>query len=360
VDQPTAALDLHYILSFYGEEKDLEPQRVLGSVTRTLHAKPLITRHAIRDTLLSSSFPYLVDSNLAEQPEVVRLSPISLNLEELSKLWSVFFQTAYRLSIAYAARVVLIEAEKRPERALPVTARNVYAQPFKQPVIEGLTIPEGDEQPITSTSTLIIEGQRLFGEITEVSIGDAVYTPTRAGLSERRITIDFNALTPTTGQLRAGLQGVQVIQQLPMGTPPVPHVGVESDVAPLVLRPTINTTGTGTHDYDIQISAPVMPPDAPTFRTITVHVTPDVGKDQRATLILNEYNVTSGNAYSFRAASRSTDGDTLTFTVLEGEVSAGDYLVQVQVDGATTPLVRDMIDTSPTYRLYIAPRVIMP
>src|ERR1051326_8249061 len=35
--RPVAALDLHYLMSFYGADKQLEPQRVLGSVVRTLH-----------------------------------------------------------------------------------------------------------------------------------------------------------------------------------------------------------------------------------------------------------------------------------------------------------------------------------
>ncbi len=51
-----------------------------------------------------------------------------LNLEELSKLWSVFFQTAYKLSMAYIANLVLIEADaETPRPTLPVRSRNIYA-----------------------------------------------------------------------------------------------------------------------------------------------------------------------------------------------------------------------------------------
>ena len=42
-----------------------------------------------------------------------------MNLEELSKLWSVFFQTPYALSIAYQASVVLIEPDLEPIDAAP-------------------------------------------------------------------------------------------------------------------------------------------------------------------------------------------------------------------------------------------------
>src|SRR5262249_61679827 len=44
VHRPQAALDLHYLLSFYGDDKVFEPQRLLGRVTRTLPAHPTLPR----------------------------------------------------------------------------------------------------------------------------------------------------------------------------------------------------------------------------------------------------------------------------------------------------------------------------
>ena len=43
--RPQAALDLHYLLTFYGNETELEPQRLLGSAVRTLHAQPILARN---------------------------------------------------------------------------------------------------------------------------------------------------------------------------------------------------------------------------------------------------------------------------------------------------------------------------
>ena len=36
VQRPTCALDLHYLLSFYGDDSKLEPQRMLGAVVRRI------------------------------------------------------------------------------------------------------------------------------------------------------------------------------------------------------------------------------------------------------------------------------------------------------------------------------------
>ena len=134
--QPIAALDLHYLLSFYGAEADLEPQRLLGSAVRTLHAQPLLVRETIRNTVDAVGF--LNGSNLADQAETVRFTPLPLNLEELSKLWSVFFQTTYVLSVAYQASVVLISADEAPVLAQPVQERVVFAVPSVDLTVQAL------------------------------------------------------------------------------------------------------------------------------------------------------------------------------------------------------------------------------
>ncbi len=119
--RPTVALDLYYLLAFYGDEKELESQRMLGAVARDLNANPMLSRQTIRDVV--ASWGVLADSNLDEAMEQVRLTALPLNLEELSKLWSVFFQTPHALSIAYRASVVLLETDDAVSSAPPVLQR---------------------------------------------------------------------------------------------------------------------------------------------------------------------------------------------------------------------------------------------
>ena len=86
------------MMSCYGNETELEPQRLLGSVIRTFNDQPLLTEAMIRETTLDSTFRFLADSNLADQMQQALIIPINMNLEDLSKTWSVFFQTPYLLS----------------------------------------------------------------------------------------------------------------------------------------------------------------------------------------------------------------------------------------------------------------------
>jgi hypothetical protein len=115
VQRPVAALDLHYLLTFYGDDAQLQPQRLLGSAVRTLQARPVLTPDLIQAAIGDPTFSTAVgQSDLGLQLERVKISPLHLSLEELSKLWSVFFQTTYALSAAYQVGVVLIEGTEQP------------------------------------------------------------------------------------------------------------------------------------------------------------------------------------------------------------------------------------------------------
>jgi len=121
--RPAIALDLYYLLSFQGSDLELEPQRLLGAAAIALHNQPLLTAANIQSTIQNNA--YLAQSDLASQVEQVKIQPLSFSLDELGKLWSVFFQIPYILSMAYMASVVIIEADVTPVTPKPVLVRNI-------------------------------------------------------------------------------------------------------------------------------------------------------------------------------------------------------------------------------------------
>ncbi|MDQ3929214.1 MAG: DUF4255 domain-containing protein [Chloroflexota bacterium] len=340
VQRPRVALDLQYLLSFYGSEVQLEPQRLLGSVVRTLHTRPVLTRQMIRDTVSDASNAFLADSNLADDVELIKFVPSPLSLEELSKLWSVFFQVPYALSVAYQASAVLVEPEVTLQKALPVRERSVHVASFRQPIIEQIADQAGDA--ILAGHTLILTGKQLRGEVTRVRIGGVEMQPQAA--SDTQISV------PLPERLRAGLQGVQVVQYIRMGTPPEPHRGSESNVAAFILRPTVTATvgnvrgsGEDSRSADVELE-----------------FDPGVGRSQRVVLLLNEFQPPSdrpARAYTFSAPPRNeTDPDeTNAITVPISGVAPGTYLVRVQVDGAESPLGFDEATGQ-----YDSPKVTLP
>ncbi len=305
--RPRAALNLHYLLTFYGEEAHLEPQRLLGSVVSTLHAQPVLTRQRIRDAISNAENGFLNGSDLAEEIELVKFTPIPLSLEELYNLWSGFFQTSYSLSVAYQASVVFVEGMEIPQRALPVLERNLYVATFRQPHIEQVTSQEGSNLPIIFGSTLVIRGKRLRGDVTRVLIGGTEVEPEE--VDETQISLSL------PDSLRAGVQSLQVVHKMMMGTPAEPHRGVESNVAAFILRPTIASINDATK---------------------VANVNPTIGQRQRVVILLNELTENSPAAYTLVLPSR--DADTNEIPIPVSGVKSGTYLVRVQVDGAESLL----------------------
>ncbi|MGP3982004.1 Pvc16 family protein [Streptomyces sp. KR80] len=128
--RPAAALDLHFLISAYGEESELVGQRLIGSVVRTLHEIPILPKDVIE---AAAERPYLAGSDLAESPQKVRFSPTVMDVDETSKLWGMLHQTPYSLSVVYQAALVLIEGREKPVPATPVRERTVRVLPFGAP-----------------------------------------------------------------------------------------------------------------------------------------------------------------------------------------------------------------------------------
>ncbi|HJQ29571.1 MAG TPA: DUF4255 domain-containing protein [Rubrobacter sp.] len=354
VQRPRAALDLFYLLSFFGDEGDLEPQRILGSVATALHARPVLTRENIRSVVRTAvnADPnhYLAGSDLADQVELVKFSPLPLNLEELSKLWSVFLQTPYALSVAYQGSVVLLEADGSPRLAAPVRERNVYVEPMRRPVIEELLSRQGPndppaaDRPIISSDQLVIKGTQLRGDDTQVLVG-GIEAPSLDELSNTRIVLSIPA------GVQAGTRAVRVVNRAMIGTPPSPHAGVESNPETFVLRPRI----TGQVNANVQISG-----NQPRSGDVTVQLSPEVGRTQRVSLVLNEKqppDTRPPRSYTFDAPPRTqpTDPETsASVTIPVSGLVAGQYLVRVRVDGAES-----LLDTDAS-GAYTAPEVDIP
>lgn len=136
LSNPPLALDLHYLVSAYGAE-DLHTDILLGYAMQLLHENPVLSRGAINTALspspnvgavLPPALRALADCGLADQVEHIRITPSSMNTEEMSRLWSAL-QAHYRPSAAYHVSVVLIESTKVARAPLPVLTRGPVIKP---------------------------------------------------------------------------------------------------------------------------------------------------------------------------------------------------------------------------------------
>lgn len=346
---PPLALDLHYLLTAYGV-KDLHGEILLGYGMQLLHETPVLTRESIRRALAppspvgDSSLPpelrALFDSELAEQVEQVRITPESLNTEEVSKLWSAF-QARYRPTAAYQASVVLIQSRRATRPSLPVRTRRIYVASFSQPVIERVMSQAADnapvvsDQPILAGHRIVLAGRGLRGDLTIVRVGGVDVDLDANQIEDTRVVV------PLPPELRAGVQGVQVVHRALMGSPPEPHAGAESNLAAFVLRPRVTSQAADITGASGDLNE----------GTIELTVEPAVGAGQRVRLLLNELDAPAGRApraYSFDAPPAFLLSPPLSPPDLTNDLSvpvsgvvSGEYLLRVQVDGAESPLGTD-------------------
>jgi hypothetical protein len=342
INPPTLALDLHYLVSAYGA-KDFHAEILLGYAMQLLHEMPVLSRAAIRLALQPSTPvinggqlpPDLQDlavSGLADQIEMIKITPTYLTTEEMFKLWMAF-QAPYRPTAGYHVSVVLIESKHKGKSALPVRERVVTAIPFRQPVVQTLlsqapsppNAPFLPDQPILTGYRLALVGRQLKGEKTQVLLDGEELPAAQVQVGDTRIVVTLPAGLP------AGVHTLQVAQQVSLGIPPSPHRGSESQLVPFVLAPTVTATsanvtaGTGTD---------------PRTGTVTVTVAPQVGPDQRVTLLLNELSApTTRPAWAYRLeAPAHRPGPSATIDIAFDGVLPVTYLVRVQIDGAESPL----------------------
>lgn len=173
---PPLALDLHYLLTAYGAQ-DFNAEVLLGYAMQVLHETPVLTRDQLRvalaapspvdGALLPGPLGTLSALDLADQAEQIKISPVFLGSEDLSKLWTAM-QARYRPSMAYSISVVLIQGQAPGRGALPVLQRGAddrgpvaYGSPG--PVLTGVSAARSPLQPaVRLGDDLVIAGANLM------------------------------------------------------------------------------------------------------------------------------------------------------------------------------------------------------
>ena len=335
--RPQVALDLHYLLAFYGSTQTLEPERMLGAVARNLHARPLLSRQLIQDAF--TNHPELVDSNLVEAIERVRFTPAAISLDELSKLWSVFFQTPHALSMVYTASVVVIEAEESGPSALPVLSRSeqdrgVESEPDSQspfPALASIHIgipadagaePRPRSYPAAQLGAyLIFTGNHFSGDTVQVEFRHLRFSEPTHPQFLAPITLTVPATDHSVTEIRAAISDDADAQTAWRAGPYTVSVILTRDGKPqatnalsLLLAPKI--TGISPSNTLIR--------DEYGNAMLTLTASPLVPISQTATLLLADREIT--------AEPRTADSDPLQFTITDAPVVT-DAVVRLRVDG---------------------------
>ncbi len=318
LQRPLAALDLHYLVTCYGADEALEPQRLLGRAVGALSATSVLGRDVVSAAVdlyqAETETSFLADSDLAGEVELVKLAPVPLSLEEMSKLWGVL-DTAYQLSLTYLATVVLVAADVTPTVSLPVRTRSISVQPSGAARLAEV-VPDRPDRPVTTGATLALRGSRLVaatGAQTVVRLGPALLIPADGATGAQLRVV----LTP---DVPAGVHSAQVLHRTPAGPPGSPPVRTlaSSNAVPVVVRPTVTV-------------------DAVSATEITLGVTPPIQPRQRVSVLLRRLSAPVADELDdvtlVLGPVAAGDPPAPAITVSRQGVPAGDWLVRLQVDG---------------------------
>lgn len=321
---PLLALNLHYLLTAYAADNDdLLAQQILASAMRILNENPVLSRELVQDAIAARQS--LKMSDLPDQIEAIRLTFQPMNLEELSKLWSTFFQTNYRISVAYEATVVLLESKLQPKPALPVKERLLYTLPFHQPVIEAI-----EPQVVESKAgvKISITGRNLRAKGVRVNLEGAEVVPKPADVSDTKITVEVPA------SLVAGVNQVRVVHPMMLGSPAKEHAGYESNTAAFVLSPRITSLP----------SAKLKPGS-----NLAVEFEPRATPRQKIAVLVGDRTIPVPPR---QEGSAPVDKVTVK---LPDDIADGRYLVRLRISGAESFLTSDDDPESSTYGKYVGP-----
>ncbi|MEV8313558.1 DUF4255 domain-containing protein [Streptomyces sp. NPDC059900] len=347
--RPQAALTLYYLLTFIGDEAEYEPQRMLGSAAGVLYFHPLLTRAEIEQMVAASvsqdvNHP-LAQVDLASQPDLVRITPLDLSLDELSSLWSSFFQVDYRLSVAYRAETVLITPPSTPVTPLPVRERHLALSTVRRPVLRQVNASPDAAAPIFAGSAVTLAGTDLTGdEVTVVRFGESEVASSTA------TPLRLEATVPSS--IAAGAVPVMVEHRRLAGAPRTLRPAGQSNVVPIVVRPRIRRTA---DTYQVSVTGLGTGPTGGHSGTLKATVDPAVKAGQEVSVLLDPIGGEHGFAFfDDRRKAPGTPAETHDLAIAFSGLPAGDYVVRVVVDGAQSPL-----DTAAS-GTYAEPRVSVP
>jgi hypothetical protein len=310
---PPLALNLHYLITAYGRgetDNDAVSHRVMGGAMSVLHDHPLLGRGEIASAL--------ANNDLGEQFERLKIAPLPMGLEEMSKLWMVF-QTQYRISAAYEVTVVLIDSRSPMRSALPVLKRGEDDRGVT--TVAGLPASLNEIRPPHSQSAArlgeditILGGQlstiNTTVRFTSSRLAQPIELVPQTGGNASEIAVHIPGKVEDAGALSrwaSGFYTVALVQKRP-GVPAIMSNELAFALAPqITVTPTTASAGT---------------------INLTLTCEPRIVSGQRAFLLFGDRQV---EPVSMSSPADPTQPTTVTFAV--AGVAAGGYVVRLRVDG---------------------------
>jgi hypothetical protein len=311
---PPLALDLHYLLTAYAS-KDTQAEALLGYAVLMMHENPVLPRSQITTALnnLASSNPpsnplatVLNSSGLANQIEMVKITPSSMGREEMAWIWTAL-KADYRPTFAFDVSVVLIQSPLASSSPLPVLSPQITVQPQSSAPTFQVLLPGGEAAALPG-DTVTVTGQFVSGSV-QVVLANQLLSTQLTVTSPTVTSSSVSFVVPNNAP--AGNYSMSVTVTNSSG------VVVQSATnLPVALAPTIPSPSTATAANNTSGTL------------VTLSCNPPVVSGQTVFLALGG---TTAPTQTFTAPAT-----TLSFQF--PTLSAGSYLARLRVDGVESPV----------------------
>jgi hypothetical protein len=348
--RPQVAVDVHYLLSFYGDERRKIPYLLMGLAMSALHAEPYPSiKHMPRETNGANGDEFgeddpvsagLAGSGLEQQTHPLSFTFMPLSHDELVPLFS---QIPFVMSVAFRGSVLLIEPLVTPVPPLPVRRADFYVVNMRRPVLASIS-PQ--LLPYTRDAEIELRGEALAAVsagMVRVLFGTLEAAPA--------VQPDGSLRSGLPDGLQAGTHLVRVAQATGEadGGAPARWV-IESNPVALVVEPAV-----------VEASQVALPAAGPSngghVVGLQVRFAPAVTARTPVLVLLNEISRAPGRAPRGYALQVDAEPASADLVALRAEIEPGSYLVRVQIQGVTSRLSVDSDPASPSFERYAAPRV---
>jgi len=310
---PPLALVLRYLITAYGDNSDFSVHENIGKAMLVLHDNAILSKAQI-----SGLIP---DAGLPEQYEKIKITPLPLSLDDMSKLWTSF-QTDYRLSAAYEVSVVLIESSKAIKSPLPVIKRGEQDRgpsivPSPGPSISGFRYP--NLKPAANFGDIItILGEHLAGAGIKVrfqhpKLTEAIELTAEDASTEHELKVKIDAVADDAevgSKWPAGFYQVSLQVDLP-DTPAWTSNTLSMALAPEILS--------------------VSPQTAPAGAVpLTIESLPQIKQNQDVALVFSDQLI---EVTAIAVPVDLTTPANLQFTIANAVARPEPYLLRLRIDG---------------------------
>jgi hypothetical protein len=353
---PPLALNLHYLLTAYGSD-DWQAEALLGYALMMLHECPTLTRGDLASVLTTLSgtppaIPPLYSTNpacallsasgIADQVEMLKVVPETLNREEMAWLWTAL-KADYRPTFPFQVSVVLLDPAQPTSQPLPVLTRRFSSQPMATAslaAVQYFLAPASPQTAALPGGTITLFGDNLTGAaqalIANPRYDLALVQPVSAAMAGvATVTLPDEAAQPYP----AGMYEIALQYMDPSGS----FVAQTTNALPLAMSPTIPPQLAGTAAIT-----------GSTLIAVTIEgIAPAVLEGQAAQLSLS-YIDPANTAQPFlnRTAQAQPFGGsvtTLTFQMEPGLPAGKSLLAQLIVDGVSSQVAADWTANPPVF-----------